>query len=149
MISKPLWARGVGRKVTIQSCSTSSLEGKYLINKFMREIKFRAWDKQTKKMDDWQYVSTYDNLTRWIEWPERKVLMQYTGLKDKNGKEVFEGDIYIYTGKFEGSPPSYVGNLQSFFELKGSLEDAHGFVYGDDYSFEVIGNIWENTELLK
>lgn len=55
----------------------------------MREIKFRAWDKN--KM---YFLELVGNNFMWInEQPEQGKLMQYTGLKDKNGKEIYFGDI--------------------------------------------------------
>jgi len=55
----------------------------------MREIKFRGWDKSIKKMI---YPKLWDNSmpSNWQHWYE---LMQFTGLKDKNEKEIYEGDI--------------------------------------------------------
>jgi len=51
----------------------------------MREIKFRAWDKDLHKMyNKWTVIPDDDR---------SHILMQYTGLKDKNGKEIYEGDI--------------------------------------------------------
>lgn len=67
-------------------------------------------------------------------------LVQYTGLKDKNGKEIYEGDIVT----FEGSLTDYAGIVEFKY---GSYEPFPYWRSGNDY--EVIGNIYENPELLE
>lgn len=60
----------------------------------MREIKFRAWDTDNKKMVLWGELLS-KNLQNILSMPKYcgYELMQYTGIKDKNGKEIYEGDI--------------------------------------------------------
>jgi len=116
----------------------------------MREIKFRAWDKDKKVfVDDVlitanKYGFLYQNYNKCEFMGENRdiVIMQYTGLKDKNGKEIYEGDIiklsdmvvdeiiFDYTGQFKPK--------------KSTDFEAYGFMK----SSEVIGNIYENPELL-
>lgn len=104
----------------------------------MREIKFRAWDKINNEMtlNDSFYEVQKWNRTQ-IELNDFE-LMQYTGLKDKNGVEIFEGDI--------------VKNHNDEVTLLESLD----WIFYDYYeglfmpeNFEVIGNIYENPELLE
>ena len=114
----------------------------------MREIKFRLWD------DDVGY-EYWDSLTcPSYSLPELfcqgNILEQYTGLKDKNGKEIYEGDIcYMYPryGCVWGERIGYIKyDIASFwfgFENCAIVLDDH------DASFEIIGNIHENKELLK
>ena len=107
----------------------------------MREIKFRAWDTERKKME-------YCGLARIGEYHElmEHPLMQFTGLKDKNSKEIYEGDIVkhqIYS-KFA------VKDLEYFFSI--ILPDVWKWGwYGnaDNLGFEVIGNLYENPELIE
>jgi uncharacterized phage protein (TIGR01671 family) len=129
----------------------------------MREIKFRAWDKYDSRMFE---VDTIDfksgALTERTKpgistphLPEDCTLMQYTGLKDKNGKEIFEGDIFncIYhqdghTDKYE---VVYHPRWTGFFLRRigeCSQTGVHQTV-SDVARYEVIGNIHENPELLK
>lgn len=115
----------------------------------MREIKFRAWDTETKEM-------SYDFLSRnWIlvciESPHVE-LMQYTGLKDENGKEIYEGDIIVVeNGKYSGTVKFNEEDLSYVIENETG---GFGFVNGQTYdkrpefkTYEVIGNIYESPEL--
>ncbi len=128
----------------------------------MREIKFRAWDKIEKEF------IPYDTLRRWwlntiMEGQGGIEFMQYTGLKDKNGKEIYEGDIIGYPnpmikkvvafGEYYFGADEY-GVSGNGFYLKyyedGKAVDTEESIFdypnADD---EVIGNIYENPELLK
>jgi hypothetical protein len=59
----------------------------------MREIKFRAWNKKAHDYETgWAYPSQMVGPGFAFDVPDHIVLMQYTGLKDKNGKEIYEGD---------------------------------------------------------
>ena len=107
----------------------------------MREIKFRAWDKKGKRMsrlvslreiikserNDLLFKVELNNL----EW------MQFTGLKDKNGKEIYEGDIVSY-GK--GYTPKEVIFHKGTFCYQTGEKEYHIF---DESQGEVIGNIYE------
>jgi len=130
----------------------------------MREYKFRAWDSWWDKMHYFDFTknieATPDDELKglWILHEEGSVyaiqdkikIMQYTGLKDKNGKEIYEVDIVLYdrnihkdidTAKFKvvWAKDRYV------------LQEIKHKYYIDDVTWElieVIGNIYENPELL-
>lgn len=111
----------------------------------MREIKFRAWDKEypERKMSYSRDWANYD----WgdlIQDKERFEVMQYTGLKDKNGKEIYEGDILEGFGKWV----VMFSNGKFIFQLQ--KRNKRGFdPESIDFDFvAVIGNIYENPELL-
>lgn len=120
--------------------------------------KFRAWDKVLKEMVrvnalvlDKQVIKvTYKNGSIANEDVKEYELMQSTGLKDKNGKEVFIGDIIkctrgcpheVYLEKEYGG--KYIGGMPAVY-LKGLLEG-----YAWTGAEEILGNIWENPELLE
>ncbi|MFS9197120.1 YopX family protein [Streptococcus parasanguinis] len=119
--------------------------------------KFRAWDKTDKEMylvdeinfNRGEFESIGDGIT-FLRGADEVELMQSTGLKDKNGKEVFVGDIIkctrgclreVYLEKEYGG--TYVGGMPAVY-LKGIRK---GYAWTGDE--EIIGNIYENTELLE
>ena len=119
----------------------------------MREIKFRVWDKENKEMLDVEALH-WDDCTReflirttmYSDYFTPEELMQFTGLYDKNGKEIYEGDIVKakffekhITGEIEFA-------LGAFFVTGSSVSDNQMFIFND---FEVVGNIYENPELLE
>jgi hypothetical protein len=108
-----------------------------------REIKFRAWhilDKEIVYFEDWESIR---NLARYAEYNYVDNITQYTELKDKNGKEIYEGDIL--SGYPHGSSivkwDNEYGCWHSGFDLIGNE-------IKDMPEREVIGNIYENPELL-
>jgi len=126
----------------------------------MREIKFRAWDTAKKIMysagelgkdelclnpDGRGFVNVSSADQRFSQYMRHIVPLQYTGLKDKNGKEIYEGDIIQFpeiipltVGYEKGS---FVwGNLAPFITIREKLEEMPG---------KVIGNIYENPDLLE
>jgi hypothetical protein len=101
----------------------------------MREIKFRAWNATNETM-------CYLDPLYWpliaINSSENWFVMQYTGLKDKNGKEIFEGDVV------EG----FGGDRWMVKWGTGAWEPFDGNMNADkSYRYEVIGNIHEHPEL--
>lgn len=121
--------------------------------------KFRAWNKLASRMyivnglhfdrGMVQYANN-DNAIRFIKL-ENIILMQSTGLKDKNGKEIFEKDILDYNGrkvivKWHGSYASFIYEFVD--ELQNRTTEWQP-LYLSYYKFEVIGNSLENPELLE
>lgn len=122
-------------------------------------IKFRAWDKVFKEMvqvnalvlDEQVVKVTYKNGNVAKDDMKEYELMQSTGLKDKNGKEIFEGDIVDYKGreavvKWHGSYASFIYRFVDGLQERVSEWDP---LFLACYHFEVIGNIYENPELLE
>lgn len=127
----------------------------------MREIKFRAWDKECyqKELAMCGWEEMFKVTINGIFKNNRYELMQYTGLHDKNGKEIYEGDIVsyqfesmfgfgkkkvIYTVIFEDGQFS---TTHLKFNDKTSL--AWYRLHQKEMDIEVIGNIYENPELIE
>lgn len=119
----------------------------------MRKLKFKAWDTVAKKMYDYVYriypgldgipysVTVLDDERNKLDINDYFEVMQYTGLKDKNGREIYEGDI-VNTPIMKKQPIEWftsgfwLGNFGSLGTRLANLS-------------EVIGNIYENPDLLK
>lgn len=139
--------------------------------KTQREIKFRAWDKKEKQMREvamlrWEdgrmsRIAGYWPTTRNNGWKDRDpqediyVLMQFTGMVDTKGKEIYEGDIVMQT-----SPPPYnrkfvrmIVWVHGSYHVSNSKNKAgkspklHPIPVWKQ-KMEVIGNIYENPELI-
>ena len=125
--------------------------------KMQREIKFRAWDGKSIMKELPAYLEPHDlNETINSMVNEGIILMQYTGIKDKNSKEIYEGDIckLIFAGgNFEYIAKICWGGL-GWTErcIKDSGTNMGGYWPMTIFEFfkecEVIGNIYENPELL-
>jgi hypothetical protein len=119
----------------------------------MRKIKFRAWDSIIKKMiyDANSDIKIYLNgsISQHGSWVDPEVVvLQWTGLKDKKGKEIYEGDIILneYGHKCE-----IVWQVHGFYytRKRWRLGWNKRFAHLSEDKFEVIGNIYENPELLQ
>lgn len=110
--------------------------------------RFRVWDNETKSMNGMAEI--YRNRNQEIELHPRDeniILMQSTGLRDKNGKEIFEGDIlevndWLEVVSFSEEKAMFVSKEIVFPET--SLYD---LLNSDIFTVEIIGNIYENPKL--
>jgi len=137
-------------------------------NIIMKEIKFRAWDKTYSLMNYKVQVGNTDYADQnytcnniWVDYGDRKSvgwmnaddkcidLMQFTGMKDKNGKEIYEGDIVkhkfrrIWQTEQHTSQVVWDQGYCCYYLFDGISNHR----MRDDIIYEVIGNIYENPEL--
>ena len=127
----------------------------------MREIKFRAWDKENEKMMkvsslslENKEIAVRENGTYHFFRIKDIELMQYTGLKDKNGKEIYEGDIIKYKFPYDArlnhiSPVKFLETETSFGVKDRCGNEIPLYSITINKFFEVIGNIYENKNLLE
>lgn len=122
-----------------------------------RKIKFRIWDDYDKKMIHWNELLE-KNLANIFTIPSyNKWLMQYTGIHDKNGKEIYEEDVVKITNKNSKVIPikpliaqivwseEYLAYILITTSVKDAFENLGDYI---DYDIEVIGNVFDNPELL-
>lgn len=121
----------------------------------MRELSFRIWDKKEKTM----FLSPIEieHLGSWFDAhlpgaiadTGNKIVMQYTGLKDKNGTEIYEGDIVEF---LDWKPKEVVwGNKidKALSGCCGYMLDGTMHFLGENETYLIIGNIHDNPELVK
>ena len=126
-----------------------------------REIKFRVWDIGSQKMRlvkeisfRLDYVEDIDGAVSGItvqtddgdEACLNFILMQYTGLKDKNGKEIYEGDV------LQSDVQGYEGDYSNGIIVISNIISTGNISYKieiQEYGMRVVGNIYENPELIK
>lgn len=110
----------------------------------MREIKFRLWNTVRKKIE----YSGMVFLGNKIIQDKYNIVMQFTSLKDKNGKEIYEGDILQDD---EGN--QQIVEFNTFIDGDGYASSGYTFrnllSFDDTENIEIIGNIYENLELIK
>lgn len=121
----------------------------------MREIKFRAWEKDgfnhlgEPTMVDWNELQRNYNLNAimagdWVR-SDKYILMQYTGLHDKNGKEIYEGDI-LKEGEYIGTV--YYDEAEGSYFIEPLDEKWDYLLLGTNaFGMEVVGNTCENPLL--
>lgn len=131
--------------------------------------KFRAWDRLRKEMNYKVMVGNCDtdnenwtcpiiwieNRKKWLHFDDYECIMQSTGLKDKNSKEIFEGDVLEIQdeGEVLGNAKLTWDNEQVVFMIEAisvdSIAPFHEILSDDSYSYRVVGNVYENPELLE
>lgn len=124
----------------------------------MREIKFRGWDSESQEMLPTQDLTQSSEYWGWLGKKD-VILMQYTGLKDKNGREIYDGDV-ISGPEYYEAPENASNGVVVFGEvvfLEGCWWIKTGSSYeclweeyeANDHHLEIVGNIHETPELLK
>ena len=117
----------------------------------MREIRFRAWHETAKQMF---FENAQGDVFKWKNEGQPVIIEQFTGLLDKNGKEVYEGDIVKFedvSGYKDGCASVIWHEDSCGYYLENDDDNIYDTLYDftPSYQMEVIGNIHENPELLE
>jgi hypothetical protein len=120
----------------------------------MREFKFRAWDKQEMRFD--VFPTSNHTIGKWLGKNElifhdlggdKVELMQYTGLIDKNGREIYEGDI-VLNNWGETEIVSWLKGKTGFYPFASQKTWSRYFRGHVTLDWEILGNIYEHEHLL-
>ncbi len=117
----------------------------------MREIKFRAWDETNKVMENDVNVNQGKAVKYGYQWFNAgntvydSELMQYTGLKDKNGKEIYEGDIVLCDRNINDAfdKTTFLIGIDEYFRYQGVSKLGNEISVEEFKCAEVLGNIYE------
>ena len=121
-----------------------------------RPIKFRAWSITGKCMYSWEQITANrGSLYKFFLWPDVYELMQFTGLFDRLGVEIYEGDIFIgfcktktpYIVKY-GEDASFYGETVPHNGVSGAGKQTVSLLNAPQW-LEVLGNIYEHQHLLQ
>ena len=128
----------------------------------MRDIKFRAWHELNKRMIDLKAITplalNLDTDGLFIPFSDGLKLMQFTGLKDRNGQDIYEGDLLKAQDPYGENQKVFpvemkdgVYQIEWHGMFQGGETDVTAIYYAmqSDFTFEVVGNVYQNPELVQ